>query len=74
MADCVQWRVDPMVARGFGPHQVMVYIASVYVSGRCLDSVACASRRDAHAFALDMARAAEFALSDESQVHDEVRG
>lgn len=73
MTDRVQWRVDPMVARGFGPHQVMVYIASVYVSGRCLDSVACASRRDAHALALDMARAAQFALSDESHAHAEVR-
>ncbi len=56
MTDRIQWRVDPMVARGFGPHQVMVYIASVYVSGRCLDSVACASRREAHQLANEMAR------------------
>lgn len=55
-ADRVQWRVDPMVARGFGPHQVMVYIASVYVSGRCIDSVACASRHEAHKLATEMAR------------------
>lgn len=56
MADRVQWRVDPMVARGFGPHQVTVYIASVYVSGRCMDSIACANRREAHKLANEMAR------------------
>lgn len=73
MADRVRWLVEPMPARGFGPHQTMVYIASVRVDGRCLDAIACANRRDAHALALDMARAAQFALSDESQVHAEVR-
>lgn len=56
MAGRIQWRVDPIVARGFGPHQVFVYMASVYIDGRCLDSIACANRTDARKLAVEMAR------------------
>lgn len=67
------WAVEPMPARGFGPQQVRVYVASVYVDGRCLDAVVCANRREAHALALSMARATELALDDESASSAEVR-
>lgn len=56
MADLIQWRVDPMCARGFGPHQVVVYIASAYIGNRCIDSVACANRREARTIAMQMVR------------------
>lgn len=55
MATQVQWRVDPIPARGFGPHQVMVYVASVYLGTCCLDSVVCARRSDARNLAIEMA-------------------
>lgn len=55
MAGRVHWRVDPMAARGFGPHQVVVYIASVYAGTRCVDSVACANRIEARKLAAQMA-------------------
>lgn len=56
MVDRIQWRVDPMAARGFGPHQVVVYIASAYIGSRCIDSVACANRREARKLAMQMVR------------------
>lgn len=64
------WAVEPMPARGFGPQQIRVYVASVYVDGRCLDAIACASRREAHALALSMARGAELALSESTEARN----
>jgi hypothetical protein len=47
MADLITWATYPVPARGFGPHQVFVYMAAVYVNGEALDAVALASPRAA---------------------------
>ena len=45
--DSITWATYPVPARGFGPHQVFVYMAAVYVNGEALDAVALASPRAA---------------------------
>jgi len=47
MTDVITWATYPVRASGFGPHQVFVYMAAVYVNGEALDAVALASPRAA---------------------------
>lgn len=47
MTDVITWATYPVPARGFGPHQVFVYMAAVYVNGDALDQVALSSPRAA---------------------------
>lgn len=47
MADRITWSSYPVPARGFGPHQVNVYMAAVYVNGEALDLIACTTPRAA---------------------------
>lgn len=72
----IQWRVRPIDARGFGPHQVTVYMASVYLGSDCLDSVVCARWQDAQVAARDMAlhhRNVRLASSDARPCSDAAR-